>query len=283
MTRTWHDLGSTAGLGGLYLKAASKRKISGDSLPRYGLRCGINVDEGNLAAYRKLCLFSNDGRLPPTYPHVMAFALQMQLLTARDFPAPLLGMVHLANRIRVLRPLGGVSRLRFSVSVDNLQPHEKGATLDMRTDAEDSIGLIWSETSRMLCRGMKVEGEVPVVEAAEPLEMSELTRWYADSDIGRRYARVCGDYNPIHLSAASARLFGFPQAIAHGMWSKAMALAALHTHLPNSGYSFEVDFRKPVRLPSEVVLSASAPGPTGALRLDGHGQLLHMVGRWGAL
>ncbi|MNH33189.1 bifunctional enoyl-CoA hydratase/phosphate acetyltransferase [compost metagenome] len=113
--------------------------------------------------------------------------------------------------------------------------------------------------------------------------MPETTRWYADSDIGRRYAKVCGDYNPIHLSATSARLFGFPRAIAHGMWSKAMALAALRGHLPGSGYAFEVDFRKPVRLPSEVVLSASAAGPAGELRLDGHGELLHMVGRWGSL
>jgi acyl dehydratase len=102
--------------------------------------------------------------------------------------------------------------------------------------------------------------------------LPEATRWYADSDIGRRYAKVCGDYNPIHLSAVSARLFGFPTAIAHGMWSKAMALAALRGHLPHSGYAFEVDFRKPVRLPSEVVLSASAAGPAGQLRLDGHGR-----------
>ncbi|OLS60902.1 MaoC family dehydratase [Pseudomonas putida] len=280
MTQTWHDLGSTASLSGLYLKAASKRKISGDTLPRYGLRCGINVDERNLEAYRKLCLFIQDGRLPPTYPHVMAFALQMQLLTAKDFPAPLLGMVHLSNRIRVLRPLGGISRLRFSVSVDNLQPHEKGATLDMRTDAEDGIGLIWSETSRMLCRGMKVAGEVPLVEAPEPLAMTELTRWYADSDIGRHYAKVCGDYNPIHLSAASARLFGFPQAIAHGMWSKAMAMAHLRGHLPRSGYEVAVEFHKPVRLPSEVILDGSEVAANGQFRLGGHAGIIHMTGTW---
>lgn len=280
MTQTWHDLGNTASLSGLYLKAASKRKISGDTLPRYGLRCGINVDERNLEAYRRLCLFVQDGRLPPTYPHVMAFALQMQLLTAKDFPAPLLGMVHLSNRIRVLRSLGGISRLRFSVSVDNLQPHEKGATLDMRTDAEDGIGLIWSETSRMLCRGMKVEGEVTAVEAPEPLAMTELTRWYADSDIGRHYAKVCGDYNPIHLSAASARLFGFPQAIAHGMWSKAMAMAHLRGHLPRSGYEVAVEFHKPVRLPSEVILDGSEVATNGQFRLSGHGGLVHMTGSW---
>jgi len=280
MTRKWHDLGHPASLSGLYVKAATKRKISGDRLPDFGLRCAINVDERNLAAYRKLCLFAQNGRLPPTYPHVMAFALQLQLLTAKEFPFPLLGLVHLSNRIRVLRPLGGLSRLHFAVSVENLQPHEKGATCDLRTDAHDSLGLIWSESSRMLCRGMKLDGEAPTVEAPEPLPMTELTRWFADSDIGRHYARICGDYNPIHLTSATAKLFGFPQAIAHGMWTKAMAMAHLRGHLPLSGYEVDVDFHKPVRLPSEVMLDCSEVAPEGQFRLTGHSGLVHMQGAW---
>ena len=280
MNRPWHDLHSPDSRASLYLRAASKRKISGDSLPASGLRCAVRLQPGNLAAYRRLCHFTDDGRLPATYPHIMAFPLQLQLLTAKDFPFPLLGLVHLHNRIEVLRPLGGIDGLRFAVHADNLQAHAKGGTFDLISEAHDGLGLLWRETSRMLVRGLHLDGQASDAEELPPESLPEATRWYADSDIGRRYAKVCGDYNPIHLSAPSARLFGFPTAIAHGMWSKAMALAALRTHLPNSGYAFEVDFRKPVRLPSEVVLSASAAGASGELRLDGHGDLLHMVGRW---
>ncbi|MFJ4345738.1 MaoC family dehydratase [Pseudomonas sp. NPDC089401] len=280
MNRPWIDLPSPDSRASLYLRAASKRKISGDTLPAAGLRSFIRVQPGNLAAYRKLCHFTDDRRLPGTYPHVMAFSLQLQLLTAREFPFPLLGLVHLHNRIEVLRPLGGIDGLHFAVHADNLQAHAKGGTFDLVTEAEDGLGLLWRETSRMLVRGLKLDGQPADGPERDPMPLPEATRWYADSDIGRRYARVCGDYNPIHLSAASARLFGFPTAIAHGMWSQAMALAALHTHLPASKYLFEVDFRKPVRLPSEVVLSASEAGPAGELRLDGHGELLHMAGRW---
>lgn len=281
MDRHWHDLHSPDARASLYLRAASKRKISGSTLATDGLRCFLRVQPDNLAAYRRLCHFTDDGRLPGTYPHIMAFTLQLQLLTAHNFPFPLLGLVHVHNRIEVLRPLGGIDGLRFAVYADNLQPHAKGGTFDLITEAEDALGLLWRETSRMLVRGLRLEGQPEEAPGLEAELLPEATRWYADSDIGRRYARVCGDYNPIHLSAASARLFGFPKAIAHGMWSKAMALAALRTHLPNSGYGFEVDFLKPVRLPSEVVLSASEAGASGELRLDGHGELLHMVGRWG--
>jgi acyl dehydratase len=54
----------------------------------------------------------------------------------------------------------------------------------------------------------------------------------APADIGRRYGLVSGDMNPIHLSAPSAKLFGFRQAIAHGLWTKARALAAMLPRQP---------------------------------------------------
>lgn len=289
MQRQWHDLHQPASRASLYLRAAGKRRITGDQLPMHGLRCTLAVQPKQLHAYRQLCRFVNDGRLPATYPHIMAFNLQLQLMTAEQFPFPLLGLVHLHNRIDVIRPLGGIESLRMAVHADNLQPHPKGGTFDLVTEAADGIGVLWRETSRMLVRGLKLDGDpVEAAETAETAEdqassLPEVTRWYADSDIGRRYAKVCGDYNPIHLSAPSAQLFGFPTAIAHGMWSKAMAMAALHGHLPHSGYWFEVDFHKPVRLPSEVVLSASQAGPVGELRLDGQADVVHMLGRWACL
>ena len=283
MSHLWRDLHGPDARANLYLRVLAKRKISGDTLPGEGLRCYLRVDPGNLDAYRRLCHFTDDGRLPPTYPHVMAFNLQLQLLTAPNFPFPLLGLVHLHNSLNVLRPMGGVDALRFSVHAENLQAHAKGGTFDLVTEAEDGLGLLWRETSRMLVRGLKLESAAGEAPEDAPQPLPEVTRWYADSDIGRRYAKVCGDYNPIHLSAPSAKLFGFPKAIAHGMWSKAMALAALRGHLPVAGYTFAVDFHKPVRLPSEVILSASEAAPLGQLRLEGVGGLLHMTGAWRAL
>ncbi|WDG80552.1 MaoC/PaaZ C-terminal domain-containing protein [Pseudomonas chlororaphis] len=280
MSLQWNELDTPPNLPELYWKAATRRKITGTELPEYGLRRQVSVQPAKLAAYRQVCGFAENGLLPPTYPHVLAFALQMQLLTAKDFPFPLLGLIHLANRIRILRPMGGVGDLRVGVHVDNLQPHAKGAVFDLLTSVEDALGPLWEAQSRMLCRGVKLSGEAPAEEPQDEASVSELTRWQAPADIGRRYARVSGDYNPIHLSAVSARMFGFPQAIAHGLWNKARTLAALSEHLPAANIEIAVDFRKPVRLPSEVCLLASAAGSSGDLRLTGAGDLEHMSGHW---
>jgi len=280
MITDWHTLNREPSLPGLYARAATRRKITGTTLPDSGLRCWVDVDPKRLAAYRQVCGFADNSLLPPTYPHILAFALQMQLLTAKAFPFPLLGLIHLSNRIRVLRPMGGVHRVRVSVQVQNLQPHAKGATFDLLTTLDDQLGTLWEAQSQMLCRGVKLEGE-PVEEVLVPtLTLTQVAQWKAPSDIGRRYAKVSGDYNPIHLSAASAKLFGFPSAIAHGLWNKARTLAALADHLPAANIEIAVQFRKPVRLPSEVALLASAAGSSGDLQLIGAGDLEHMVGHW---
>ena len=280
MITDWHTLNREPSLPGLYVQAATRRKITGSTLPDSGLRCWVDVDPKRLAAYRNVCGFANNGLLPPTYPHILAFALQMQLLTDKNFPFPLLGLIHLSNRIRVLRPMGGVNRVRISVQVQNLQPHAKGATFDLLTTLDDQLGPLWEAQSRMLCRGVKLEGE-PVEEVlASTMMLTEVARWKAPADIGRQYARVSGDYNPIHLSAVSAKLFGFPTAIAHGLWNKARTLAALNDHLPTANVEIAVQFRKPVRLPAEVTLLASAAGSSGDFQLAGAGGLEHMVGHW---
>jgi len=280
MTSNWHDLDRPPALAGLFAQAAMRRNITGSELPDLGLRCWMSVDQGQLERYRKVCGFTNTSLLPPTYLHVVAFPLQMQLLTHKDFPFPLLGLIHLANRISITRPLGGVGKVKVSVQVADLKPHAKGATFSLITHVEDALGLLWQEDSTMLCKNAHVEGQPEGDFEPAPLALSELTRWFAPADIGRQYARASGDFNPIHLSALSAKLFGFPQAIAHGLWVKARSLAALNDHLAASNVVIAVQFQKPVRLPSEVVLSTSAAGSSGQFKLEGKQGIVHMLGSW---
>lgn len=280
MTAHWRYLDSPPALPGLFMQAALRRKISGSQLPEQGLRCWVSVDPEKVSSFRKVCGFVPSSLLPPTYPHVLAFPLQMKLLTDKDFPFPLLGLVHLSNRINIRRPLGGVIKAQVGVRVADLKPHAKGATFRLITQIEDALGLLWEEESTMLCRGAQVSGEIEDPQTPEPLAMSELATWYAPSDIGRQYAKVSGDYNPIHLSDTSARLFGFPTAIAHGLWLKSRMLAALDDHLPDSNVDILVEFQKPVRLPAEVTLSASAAGSHGQLKVEDKDGIVHMIGNW---
>src|SRR5690606_40032162 len=113
----------------------------------------VTVGPDHISGYRRLCNFKEDGRLPPPDPHLLAFALQMKPLTDRDFPFPLLGLVHLETRPRVLRPLGGLGPFRLSVATGQLAPHDKGVTFSLITRLDDQLGALWEGESRFLFRG----------------------------------------------------------------------------------------------------------------------------------
>jgi acyl dehydratase len=283
MAIDWLDLPAPPALPALFLRAALRRRVTGRHLPELGVRCQVTVDPKHLARYRQICGFADDHRLPAPYPHILAFALQMQLLTDPRFPFPLLGLVHLENHIRVLRPLGGLGPFTVSVHVQALQAHDKGVTFSLITQLHDQLGLLWEGDSRILCRALRLEGKPAERDAEAALAQRTLAHWRAPADIGRRYARIAGDYNPIHMFAATAKLFGFPRAIAHGLWNKGRALAELGTRLPAADYEVSVRFQKPVLLPADVRLLSSEPEANGQFSLLGDDERVHMTGHWRTL
>jgi acyl dehydratase len=211
------------------------------------------VDRDRLAAYDKVCGFPLRDQLPSTYPHVLAFPLQLRLMTDPAFPFPALGLVHMENVIRQRRPIMAGETMSLKVWATSLEPHSRGTSFTLRTEARVADELVWEETSTILMRGQSSSEPDGAKRQGPPTrqDLPVAATWRLPGDLGRRYGGVSGDLNPIHLHSLSARLFGFPTAIAHGMWTKARCLAALDPHLPGR-FSVEVAFRKPILLPATV-------------------------------
>jgi acyl dehydratase len=212
------------------------------------------IDRHHLAAYARVCGFPLSDRLPVTYPHVLGFGLALQLMSGRDFPFPLLGLVHIGNRITVRRVIGADERLTLQVRAIDLRPHDRGSQFTVITQVTAKGAPVWSERSTYLHRSGDRDkppspGRAVVQPSPEPTAGWELAR-----DVGRRYAAVSGDYNPIHLHRLTARAFGFPRAIAHGMYTNARCLAALDARLAEA-YTVDVRFGRPLLLPATVHVS----------------------------
>ena len=157
--------------------------------------------------------------------------------------------------------------LTLSVTAGGLTPHRRGRTLDVRLEARVGGELVWECDSVYLSRGSGTE-DAPRGESPPALPGSAaVARWRLPEDLGRSYARVSGDVNPIHLHALGARAMGFSRPIAHGMFTYARTLAALgRTSLGPS--SSRVWFTAPVLLPGtvELVVDRGADGLTAGLR-----------------
>jgi hypothetical protein len=246
-------LDTAPNLGVLFARAAaSSRGRSGELVDVQVRRPNARVHLSQLAAYDKVCGFALRDALPATYLHVLVFPLQVTLMVDRRFPLALPGLVHVRNTIMSHRPVDAAELLNLRSSAQSLRPHAKGALVDLVGEVRVGNELVWEGVSTYLARGASAPGEVehedPVIVDLDA-EAQANAVWEVPGDMGRRYAAVSGDVNPMHLNSLAARAFGFPRLLVHGMWTKAHALAAVEARLPDA-YAVDVAFSQPLLLPS---------------------------------
>jgi acyl dehydratase len=258
---------------------------------------GVRAKPEDVAAYARVCGFALRDHLPPTYPHVLAFPLHMAVMADGSFPFGAVGLVHVENRIEQHRRIGGGEELTIHVQPTKLQPHSKGRTFSLITKVSANGELAWESTSTMLRRGKGSNDSdgareddnpelhqisspaAPEFDAVHEEELVAGAEWRLGGDLGRSYATVSGDRNPIHMHSLTAKPLGFPGAIAHGMWTKARCLAALDSRLPDA-FTVDVRFRKPILLPGRVEFASATEGDEiGFAVRDAKRQTPHLDGR----
>ncbi|KFA91345.1 acyl dehydratase [Archangium violaceum Cb vi76] len=249
--------------------AVARRPARPGEVPRLEVRVrSFTPDPRQLALYREVCDFPADGFLPLPFPQVLAAPLHLSLLNRSEFPYRLLGMIHVRNHIRQYRRLAEGASLSVHAWVEGQREVRQGRELDLHTLVEQDGELVWSAVTTMLRRlpgaGERPREERPAGTTAAATEEDALfahsrpSPWKVTEDTGRRYARASGDYNPIHLHALTARAFGFPRAIAHGMWTVGRCVAEMGEAAEVPALTLTSAFRRPLLLPSRVVFQTAA-------------------------
>ena len=214
----------------------------------------VVVERSRVDAYAAVCGFPRKDVVPVPFPHLLAFGLHMAIMSDAAFPYPAIGMVHVENAITAHRAVGIGEALDVTTSVGAPRPHAKGVLLDFVTTVSTGGETAWESTSTYLRRGRSVDGDAaPGLVVADP--PSGGVEWRLPANLGRTYASVSGDANPIHLYPLTAKPLGFPRQIAHGMWTLARSVAAIENRLPEA-VTVEVAFKKPVFLPGAVAFAA---------------------------
>lgn len=250
---------------------------------------GVRVDADHLARYREICAVPASQRLPPAYPHVLASALHLALLSSDKFPVRLLGLVHVRNRIEQRRPMTAEDRGELATWIEGHRDLPRGQEFDLHTEWRNGSEVLWRETCTFLARRRQAaradadtaRGSLSATERGQVRTAS----FRAPAGLGRRYGWMSGDINPIHLADITARAFGFRAAIAHGMWSLARCAAELPEDLFDAAATLDVQFRLPVQLPAWVMLQSwaagagtdQAAGTSFELR-DAQGERVHLNG-----
>jgi len=239
----------------LYRRALLRGKHAGEKrLPDISVTLRRQrADAGKLEQYNNACGFLSGREMPAIYPHILAFPLHMELMTDAQFPFPLLGLVHISNRITRHRAITISDELDITCRFGALEAHEKGTAFSVLTEASTGGRKVWESSSTMLHRhATGGAGEKKADSAADDMSGATRETWKIADDMGRRYGRASGDMNPIHLWPLTARAFGFKRHIVHGMWTKARAVAALTPQIGARPFTVDVAFKLPVFLPADV-------------------------------
>ena len=117
---------------------------------------------------------------------------------------------------------------------DEVRPHPKGRTVDVVTSVDAGGEVVWESTRPTCGAGVDDRRRRRRPTASDARSRRVGVTWRLAGDLGRRYAAVSGDHNPIHLYPLTAKALGFPRQIAHGMWSLARCVAALENRLPDA-------------------------------------------------
>ncbi len=217
----------------------------------------LRASRRHLDRYREVCGFNDDGLLPIAYPHVAAMPLQYAILTHPQFVVRIMGLIHIANDIRQVRPLPADRAFGLRSWIEGHRAVDRGHEFDLYTSADDEEGTAWLEKSTLLARRPS-SGRAAARSARQALryEKPSASDFVKQADIdvpravGRRYGWLSGDLNPIHLADRGARMFGFDRAVAHGMWSMARSLAALGAAPLAPPVQVKVEFKFPLFMPS---------------------------------
>jgi acyl dehydratase len=267
-------------------------RSSGDEsdMPCLELPC-VATDPRRLRRYIELCGFlsgsgagSGSGTMPATYPHLTAFPMAMALMTRRAFPVPVLGLVHIANEIEQLRPLPAAAGLDYRVRISSLREHARGTAFDVHAQASLDGEPVWKSVSTYLRRrAIHDQRAESAQRSADGSAVASGEVWSLPASLGRRYAAISGDRNPIHMYPLTARAFGYPRPIAHGMWTAARCLAALAASYDDVGlpgaFLFRIEFHKPVPLPARVRFDPHTSGHDRVFSLRSHdGRRDHLRG-----
>lgn len=113
-----------------------------------------------------------------------------------------------------------------------------------------------------------------------PTDGEELARWRIGATAGLDFAKLTGDFNPVHWIRPYAKAFGFRSTILHGFATLARAIEGLQRTMFSGSvhalHAVDVKFTKPLLLPAKVGLYVRADevwvgdAPGGPAYLTGH-------------
>ena len=207
-----------------------------------------------------------------SYYSLLIGKLQLIAISNTHFPLPILGAVHVSNDFILLKKPYDDIPFKIELRIHKFEKHRSGITFKLNSIISQNNEKIWNCTTTFLSRGTiriknvdntslniksigtNIQGMIDALgNKSNDIDIK------IPKNIGRTFASICGDYNPIHVSPFLAKLFGFKCCIAHGICIYAKSLTQINKiDIPNHyPLHASVTFLSPIFLPSTATIQST--------------------------
>ena len=226
-----------------------------DPLPADLVRTYVRHVGGDPSAYK--------GVVPAHLFPQWAFPLASK--TLRGIPYPMFKVLNGGCRLQIDEHLPAGKPLRARARLEGIDDNGRRAVLHQRvvTGTDDNPNALTADLYAIVVHDKKtrkrngITGPSPKKEKVRvPDDAEELARWSLRADAGLDFAKLTGDFNPVHWVPPYAKAFGFRNTILHGFSTLARTVESLQRTLFAGSIrklkSIDVQFTEPLVLPHKV-------------------------------
>ncbi|WP_448553717.1 MaoC/PaaZ C-terminal domain-containing protein [Thalassotalea montiporae] len=212
---------------------------------------GLAADNSRQQSFKQLF---NCQTLPISYLFIESYRYLGQLLLQAKLPSGLLGLIHISASFEEQQPVSWQQPFDLILSLIGSQASDKGLVYRIRIEMLQNNNVCLVSEHQLLDKFKDYQrGErrrqFDVANALSAVAYQPLTPVLA-----RKYAKLSGDYNPIHLQPWLAKMLGMHACVIHGMYQ-------MHWALVNTDKSYQkvtAHFNKACYLPRKVSLVEQA-------------------------
>jgi acyl dehydratase len=186
------------------------------------------------------------------------FALASKTLTG--IPYPLVKVMNGGCRLEINGDIPNDKHLIVSARLENIDDNGSRAVLHQRitTGTVEQPDAVVANLFAIVPLSNKGKPKGPKKpKACVPENAQELKYWRIGPKAGLDFAKLTGDFNPIHWIPVHAKAFGFKNTILHGFSTMARAMEGLNSTRFSDGSSigmFDAQFTRPLVLPGDAGL-----------------------------
>ena len=238
------------GVAKTFLRKPNKSATAYEDSQVFVIESGIKE---SLSAYQKFFAFDTHKNIPSSWLYLPAQKAHIQMMLEDSFPLPVPGLVHTSNSIKMENEISLDLPLEIeaAVKIEERKNDSLAAIFNLNFKQNGTLKASCESVNYWINKSAPRKKEVREEHTQDVYDrQNEL--WHFQQNLSNDYAKISGDYNPIHLHALFGKLFGFKGKVLHGWCSTSKIISLFESEFESKINSFQVKFIKPFILPKDA-------------------------------